>query len=572
MNSPITSLRVVVVLTTAILMAASLSCDQIEIYELYDRGMVVTADPIASEIGKQVLADGGNAFDAAVAVGFALAVVYPEAGNIGGGGFALLRDAAHDTVHALDFREIAPATAFETMYLDQEAEVIPDASTYGALAAGVPGTVAGLHEIWRQFGSLGWSALLAPAIMLADSGFTIEEGLATSLAENRVALAGFPATAAQFMPGGRLPRTGELFKQPDLGHTLRLIAQDERAGFYTGETAEKIQATMEANGGLITIKDLAAYEVTPRDPQRFRFDSLQIFSMPPPSSGGICLEQILRLLEPFDLTSLRPTSPQYLHLFCEAARLAFADRAEHLGDPDFVAIPDQLVSETYLDQRRTQINPDKARASESAIPGDPNAAESDQTTHYSICDKAGNMVAITYTLNTAFGSKLVVEGAGFLLNNEMDDFSIKPGHANVYGLVGGEANKIEPRKRMLSSMSPTLILLDSQPFMVLGSPGGSRIITTVAQAIISHRIFGLKAHEIVELPRFHHQWLPDILYVEKTGFDIDVRQDLIGRGHNVQEREPYGDLQLIAITPAGLMSGASDPRGRGSVAGLGTGD
>ena len=572
MNSPIPRLGVVVALATAILMATLLSCSQIEISKLYDRGLVVTADPIASEIGQQVLADGGNAFDAAVAVGFALAVVYPEAGNIGGGGFAVMRDAAHDTVHALDFREVAPATAFETMYLDQDTQVIAEASTYGALAAGVPGTVAGLHEIWRQFGTAEWSQLLAPAIKLADGGFTIDEDLAASLAENRAGLAGFPATAAQFIPGGRLPRTGELFKQPDLAHTLRLIAQHERAGFYDGETAEKIQATMEAHGGLITVDDLARYEVTPRDPQRFRFDSLRIYSMPPPSSGGICLEQILRLLEPFDLSSLRPSSPQYIHLFCEAARQAYADRAEHLGDPDFVAIPERLVSKEYLDDRRKQINHDKARASESAIPGDPDAVESDQTTHFSICDKAGNMVAITYTLNTAFGCKLVVEGAGFLLNNEMDDFSIKPGHANVYGLIGGEANKIEPRKRMLSSMSPTLILLDGQPYMVVGSPGGSKIITTVAQAIIAHRMFGLDAQEIVELPRFHHQWLPDIVYVEKAGFDISVRQDLIGRGHVVQEREPYGDLQLITITPAGLMAGASDPRGRGRVAGLGTGD
>ena len=567
-----THLRVTAALVAAALSVIALGCDALRVSKLYDRGVVVTAAPPASQVGRDILQRGGNAYDAAVAVGFALAVVHPEAGNIGGGGFAMMRDGRDQSVRSLDFREVAPRSAFETMYLDHQGEVIAGVSTYGALASGVPGTVAGLHEIWRKFGSLPWTELIAPAIALADSGFIVDDGLARSFDEYHDQLAGFPTTARQFLSGGVAPSAGDRLIQSDLAHSLTLIAAEERDGFYRGETAEKIQACMEQHHGLITMEDLAAYEPVWREPIHIAFDSLDIYSMPPPSSGGTCLGQILKLLEPFDFSRLNPSSVQYIHLFCEASRLAFADRSEHLGDPGFATIPAGLLDSAYLAKRRELIDPEQAHSSENVRPGDPAAIGSDQTTHYSICDGQGNMVAITYTLNTAFGSKLTVDGAGFLLNNEMDDFSIKPGHPNVYGLVGGEANKIEPRKRMLSSMSPTLVLMHGQPLMVLGSPGGSKIITTVAEAIIDFTRFDLTPEETVAQPRFHHQWLPDVIYLEQGGFDAAVTQGLTALGHTVRERAAYGDLQLVIVRPGGLMAGAFDPRGRGSVAGLGTGD
>lgn len=325
---------------------------------------------------------------------------------------------------------------------------------------------------------------------------------------------------------------------------------------------------MQRHGGLISRTDLADYRFVWREPIHIRFDSLDIYSMPPPSSGGVCVGQILKLLEPYEFSRYTPESVDYLHLFCEAARLAFADRSEHLGDPDFVPVSTSLLDEEYLARRRKLIRPDQASPSEQTRPGHLPAGESHQTTHFSLCDGDGNMVAVTYTLNTAYGCKLTVDGAGFLLNNEMDDFSIKPGFPNVYGLVGGEANKIEPGKRMLSSMSPTLVLKDETPFMVLGSPGGSKIITVVAQAIINFARFGLSLPEAVAQPRFHHQWLPDVVYLEQDAFDINVIQGLLGRGHDVRERQPYGDLQAIFVDDDGLMTGACDPRGRGLVAGL----
>ncbi|MEA3297838.1 MAG: gamma-glutamyltransferase [candidate division Zixibacteria bacterium] len=558
----------VVVGTAVVLISLSVGCTGIGISHYHEKAVVVTAAPIATNAGKAVLHEGGNAFDAAVTVGFVLAVVHPEAGNIGGGGFALTRHGTSGAIEALDFREVAPGAATEGMYQDDSGEVIPGLSTFGVIAAGVPGTVAGLYELWDKHGSLPWEQLVGVATALADTGFVIDKYLAASLEKHREDLSEFPETAKLFFPDGRSFRQGDRFIQEDLAKTLYAIATDGADGFYKGEVAGKIETCMRKHGGLITRDDLEQYRPVWRVPIHFKFDSLDIYSMPPPSSGGICVGQILKLLEPYDFSGFSPTSTEYIHLFCETSRLAFADRSEHLGDPDFTVIPNSLLNETYLKRRRDLISKGQASSSQKIRPGTPPLLESDQTTHFSLCDSAGNMVAITYTLNTAYGCKLAVNGAGFLLNNEMDDFSIKPGFPNVYGLVGGEANKIESGKRMLSSMSPTLVLKDNQPFMVLGTPGGSKIITVVAQTIINFTRYGMNLTDAVAHPRFHHQWLPDKIYLEQSVFDINAIQGLIARGHDVEERTPFGDLQAIHIDDNGLMTGASDSRGRGTVAGL----
>ncbi|MFH1686338.1 MAG: gamma-glutamyltransferase [bacterium] len=557
----------------AVLLAALLvvgaACDHFRVSHLYTHGVVVSAAPGASQAGLQILESGGNAFDAAVAVALALAVVHPEAGNLGGGGFALLRVASDQRVKTLDFRETAPAGASESMYLDAGGEVIAEASTYGALAAGVPGTVAGLYELWRSHGSLEWNQLVAPAIALARDGFEVDLYLANSLTEHAQELAGFASTAEQFLPDGRVPQAGDTLYQPDLSLTLRSIAAGGRDGFYTGDVARQIVDCMATHGGLISLDDLAAYEPVWRAPVTFHFDSFTVYSMPPPSSGGLCIGQILSLMEPADFSRMSPSSPDYLHRFAEAARLAFADRSEHLGDPAYYSIPGGLLDSAYLAARGKLMDSVKAGRSENILPGLPeNMTESDQTTHFCVCDSLGNMVSLTYTLNTSYGCKLVVEGAGFLLNNEMDDFSIKPGHANVYGLVGGQANKIEAGKRMLSSMAPTLVFNNEQPYLILGTPGGSKIITVVAQAILNMTRFGLDLDQCVAQARFHHQWLPDVLWVELGGYDINVIQELIRRGYDVRECEPYSDLQVIQFTGQGMLRGASDPRGNGAVAGF----
>ena len=543
-------------------------CAGIELSRYYERGVVVTAAPVATQVGEKIFAGGGNAFDVAVAVGFALAVVHPEAGNIGGGGFALIRDGHSGLVEALDFRETAPAGASEKMYLNDDHQVRPDASTTGALAAGVPGTVAGLYELWQRHGSLPWEQLVTPAAQLADTGFPVDDYLAASIAEHRESLTQFESTAELFRPGAKAPSVADRLLFSDLASTLYAIAGEGPVGFYRGTVADKIVSCMQEHGGLISHDDLKDYKSVWRTPIAFQFDSLTIYSMPPPSSGGICIGQILSLLQPYDFTTLSPQSVEYIHLFAEAARLSFADRSEHLGDPDFYDVPAGLLAPHYLAHRADLIHNDHATPSQQISPGAPISGESDQTTHYSVCDSAGNMVAITYTLNAAYGCKLVVQGAGFLLNNEMDDFSVKPGHPNRYGLIGGEANKIEPGKRMLSSMSPTLVLKSGQPFMVLGSPGGSKIITVVAQAIVNFTRFHLSLSETAAEARFHHQWLPDLLYLEEGRFGINTIQGLIARGHNIKERKAYSDLQVVYITEDGLMTGASDPRGRGSVWGF----
>ncbi len=531
----------------------------------YHRGAVTTASPEATAIGEQIFQQGGNAFDVAVAVGFALAVSYPEAGNIGGGGFALVRDAKSGEIRALDFREVAPLAATETMYLDSNGNVIDDLSLYSAKAVGVPGTVAGLHELWKNHGSLPWQALVQPSIELATSGLVIDQYMSGAIAEDAENLRRFDASARVYLPNGHPPAPGDTLRQPNLAATLKLIADSGPEPFYRGKIADQIVATMQEYGGLITHEDLAAYRPIWREPTHIRFDSLDIYSMPPPSSGGIIVGQILKLLEPFDLSVMTLTSPQYLHLFCEAFKLAFADRSLHLGDPAFWKAPN-LLDSMYLEQLRAKMNREVATPSSVIKPGDP-PYESDQTTHFSVCDSSGNMVAITYTLNTSFGSCLMVEGGGFLLNNEMDDFSIKPGVPNVYGLIGGEANKVEAGKRMLSSMSPTLVLKTNKPYLILGSPGGSKIITTVAEGILNFARFHRSASETVATARFHHQWAPDILYLEEASWAGTVSEDLKARGYTIKKIPAWCNLQLIAIDSSGAMTPASDPRGNGRAGG-----
>ncbi|HUV30544.1 MAG TPA: gamma-glutamyltransferase [Acidobacteriota bacterium] len=550
-----------------LLAAVTLACNSVNVSPLYRHGAVATTSPVASEVGRQVFIDGGNAYDVAVAVGFALAVAYPQAGNLGGGGFAVVRDGRSGRIQALDFRETAPGSADETMYLDDTGAVIPGLSTYGARACGVPGSVAGLYELWRDRGALEWSDLVLRAARLADTGFLIDEFLAGALSSYRVELSSFPETAAIFLPGGALLKPGDRLVQKDLARTLYRIAEEGPGAFYQGPIAVLIDSCMRRHGGLITLSDLQSYVPVWREPVHFVFDSLDVYSSPPPSSGGIAVGQILTLLEPYDFSRYNPASPEYMHLFCEASRLVFADRAEHLGDPGFYDVPEGLVSEAYLAARRELIQAGRAGSSQNVAAGRPPHGESDETTHYSVCDGDGNMVAVTTTINTSFGSKLVVEGAGFLLNNEMDDFAIKPGFANTYGLVGSEANKIEPGKRMLSSMAPTLVLRQGEPFLITGSPGGSRIITTVAQSILNYTRFGLPLADAIARPRFHHQWLPDVVYLEEGGYDVAVMQTLIKYGHNLEERSAYGDLQMIAVDAGGFMQAASDPRQGGAPAG-----
>jgi gamma-glutamyltranspeptidase/glutathione hydrolase len=556
----------------AIISAAVLfwSCNSLTVERFHENGIIATASPIATGIGLNILETGGNATDAAVAVAFALAVCYPKAANIGGGGFALIYDPQDSVVSALDFRETAPSKAAAGIYLDESGNVIKDASLVGAKAAGVPGTVAGLYYLWRRYGSMDWARLLEPAIKLADTGFVVTEQLAESVARYHDALAQFPETRAVFFSGDRPLRCGGRLIQKDLAATLERISIDTTAGFYSGTTADLIVRTMETYGGLIDHTDLENYRPVWREPIHFKFDSLDVYSMPPPSSGGVIMGEILKLIESYDFSSYTVGSADYIHLFAEACRLAYADRAVQLGDPDFVDNPiDELLSQAYIQSRRTLI--DMARAGNSLKTESGLSRlkpETGSTTHFSIADSSGNIVSLTYTINTDFGSKLVVKGAGFLLNNEMDDFAVKSGVPNFYNLVGSKANEIAPGKRMLSSMAPTIIMKKGKPLLVLGAPGGSKIITTVAEVIIDVIRFGLNLKEAVRQPRFHHQWLPDTLYLEMGGFDVNVMQDLISRGHTVKEISPYSDVQAIYFNIDGLMTGASDPRGSGAVDGF----
>ncbi len=536
--------------------------------------MVATTDRVASEIGAEILRRGGNAVDAAVAIHFALAVINPEAGNLGGGGFLVIHT-ADGVSAALDFRETAPARASRDMYLDSLGEVTEN-SVAGHLASGVPGSVAGMYEAHRRFGSLPWPELVQPAIHLAE-GVVVHERLASSLGRYADRLREYAATEAAFLPGGEPPRVGDRFSQPDLAATLGRVAAEGSDGFYRGRTAELIVAEMEQGGGLITQQDLAAYRAVWRTPVSFTYRGHRVISMPPPSSGGATLGEILKILEGYELAESGHHSPRHIHLFSEAAKRGFADRNAYLADPDFVAQPvARMVSEGYADRRRARIQAGRATPSEEVspglgpAPGAGGASESEHTTHYSVLDAAGNAVAVTTTINSLYGSRVTVAGAGFLLNNEMDDFTSKPGVPNQFGLVQGAANEIEPGKRMLSAMTPTIVLgPDGGVRLITGSPGGPTIITTVAQLISNLVDFGMTLEEATRAPRLHHQHLPDVLRYEVNGVAPAVVAELERMGHRVEERGGYqGDAQSIGILPDGVRLGVADPRRGGAAVGV----
>jgi gamma-glutamyltranspeptidase / glutathione hydrolase len=532
-------------------------------------GMVSSTDRVASEIGVEMLRRGGNAFDAAAAVHFALAVVNPEAGNIGGGGFLVATLPDGQRV-ALDFRETAPMAAHADMFLD-DAGNVTQASVVGHLASGVPGSVGGMWEAHRRYGALPWADVVAPALNLAD-GIVVHDRLASSLRSAASRLRQFPATAAAFLPDGSPPRVGDRFSQPDLRETLRRIARAGRDGFYRGETADLIVAEMRRGGGLITHEDLDRYRAVWREPVEVEYRGYRVVSMPPSSSGGPTLGLMLNILEGYDLAGAGFLSRDHVHLFTEASRRAFADRNVYLADPDFVDVPlADMVSERYAAERRQEIRPDRATPSAQTEPGlGPPPVESEHTTHYSVIDAHGNAVAVTTTINSLYGSRVTVAGAGFLLNNEMDDFTARPGVPNQFGLVQGAANAIEPGKRMLSAMTPTIVLdVLGQPRLLVGSPGGPTIISTVAQVISNMVDFGMTLPEAVAAPRLHHQHLPDVLRYERDGLAPDVVSALQSMGHQVDGRPGFqGDVTAIVVEPDGSFLGVADPRRGGAAVGL----
>jgi gamma-glutamyltranspeptidase / glutathione hydrolase len=533
-------------------------------------GMVATTDRVASEIGAEILRRGGNAVDAAVATHFALAVVNPEAGNIGGGGFLVVR-MADGTTASLDFREAAPMAATRDMFLDAEGNVT-EASLVGHRAAGVPGSVAGMWEAHRRFGSLPWAELVQPAVALAD-GIVVHERLATSLNTYQERLRRYPATAAVFLPGGRAPRVGERLVQRDLAETLRRVAAEGADGFYRGRTAELVEAEMRRGGGIMDRADLARYRAVWRDPVRFQYRGHEVISMPPPSSGGATMAALLKILEGYDLRTLGYHSPEHVHLFAEAARRAYADRNAYLADPDFVPQPtERMASAAYAAERRATIRMDRATLSGEVRPGlGPVPEEGENTTHYSVVDRQGNAVAVTTTINSLYGNLVTVEGAGFLLNNEMDDFTSKPGVPNQFGLVQGAANAVAPGKRMLSAMTPTIVLSpEGRVRLVTGTPGGSTIITTVAQIVSNVVDWEMDVARATLAPRLHHQHLPDELRFERRGLERTTVEGLRALGHRVEERQGYqGDVQSIVVLPGGQLTGVSDLRRGGAAVGVG---
>ncbi|PWW48868.1 gamma-glutamyltransferase [Melaminivora alkalimesophila] len=522
-------------------------------------GMVASEQELASRIGLDILKAGGNAVDAAVAMGFALAVALPNAGNIGGGGFMMVHDARTGRNVALDFREVAPSRFTRDIYLDAQGNVIDGKSLYTHYAVGVPGTVAGLEHALKKWGTMPLNKVVAPAVELADKGFVVSETLAKVLQQEQKNMGKWPATQAIFWKNGAPLQRGDLLVQKDLAQSLRLIGQQGAKAFYEGEIAQKIAAEMAPHAGALTLADLKNYKVVEREPVSGSYRGYQIVSMPPPSSGGVHLIQILNMMERWPMREWGVNSARSVHHMAESMKLAYADRSEYLGDPDFVKVPLKgLTSKRYAEQLAAGIAPTQARDAKAIKPGQPQPYESDQTTHFSVVDKAGNAVAVTYTLNTNFGSGIVAKGTGIVLNNEMDDFSAKPGVANAYGLIGGDANAVAPGKRPLSSMMPTMVLKDGKPVLVTGSPGGARIITTVLQTVVNTIDYGMNPFEAAATPRFHHQWTPDELRIEK-GFSSDTLALLRQWGHKVAVKPAMGRTQTIQIRD-GMLYGASDPR------------
>lgn len=531
------------------------------------KGMVVSRDAIASRVGADILARGGNAVDAAVATGFALAVTFPQAGNVGGGGFMLVYLADQKRTVAVDYREMAPAASHRDLFLDKQGAVDKGLARFSHRSAGVPGTVAGLAHVLEKYGTLSLKEAMAPAIKLAREGFLVDYPLAHSLASRTDRFRQHAASARYFLKADGNPyRAGERFKQKDLAWTLRQIAEQGAGAFYRGEVADRIVAEMKRGDGLITHDDLAAYRVVEREPVMGNYRGYQVVSMPPPSSGGVHLLQMLNILEGWDLPSLGHNSAAYLHRLTEVMRRAYADRSEYLGDPDFYDVPvNQLIDKQYAARLRDSIALDKATRSTVVAPALELPDESSQTTHYVAWDKDGNVATNTYTLNFSYGSGIAVAGAGFLLNNEMDDFSSKPGTPNAFGLVGGEANAIEPRKRPLSSMTPTLVLKDGKPWLATGSPGGSRIITVVLQTVLNSIDFDMNVAESSIAPRIHHQWLPDEIYLE-NGIGVDTRNLLKAMDHNLSERQYILGRTSTIMSDGNYLYGFCDLRWPGGEA------
>ncbi len=543
----------------------AISCKNQETVQVYetqklidvDSMAVVTAHPAASKIGLAILEQGGNAVDAAIATQFALAVCYPIAGNIGGGGFMLYRDSSGQ-VSALDFREKAPRRAFQDMYLDSDMNIVKDASTLGAFAVGVPGTVAGMEAAFLKGSRLkDWTKLLQPAIDLAENGFKLTARQAKNLNNSQRKFRKANVTTSDFISRKSF-KAGQIFTQKDLANTLRLIQSNGTDGFYKGPVAADIVKCMELQGGIITAEDLENYTAKWRDPIAFDYKDHRVFSMSPPSSGGVVLAQLLNAIEPYPISDWGFQDPRSIHLMVEAEKRAFADRSVHLGDPDFYPVPiDALISKDYTLKRMETFDPSKASVIDSISAS---ALESEETTHFSIIDPWGGAVSVTTTLNTAFGSKVVVDGAGFILNNEMDDFSSKVGEPNFYGLVGAEANKIEAEKRMLSSMTPTIVEKEGNLFMVVGTPGGSTIITSVFQTIVNVIEFNLDLVDAVHNCRFHHQWKPEFVFLEEDCLPEETRKSLSALGHNLKSRSSIGRVEAILVDENGI-SAVADNRG-----------
>ncbi|MCC6343011.1 MAG: gamma-glutamyltransferase [Bryobacterales bacterium] len=556
------ALRIPCILPAVLLFASPLAADHPEHAR---HAMVAAQEPLATDVGVAVLRAGGNAVDAAVAVAFALAVTHPSAGNLGGGGFLLVRLANGESTF-LDFRERAPAKSTHDMYLGPGGKPTGGSIT-GWRAAGVPGTVSGLETAHRKFGSKPWAELVAPAVRLAR-GFPVSYAFAKSLESHAELLNRFPESKRIFLRNGRYYEPDEIFAQPELRRTLERIARGGAHEFYEGETARKLAEAMEANGGLITAGDLKSYRTVERRPLTGAYRGYSIITAPPPSSGGVGLLQMMGMLEGTNYQDNGAGSAAAIHFVAEVMRRYYADRSEYLADPDFFRVPvSRLLDRKYIAARRSTIQPGKASTPAEIKAGNLQLAESSETTHLSIVDERGNAVALTYTINGGYGCGVTAPGLGFLLNNEMDDFAVKPGEPNMFGLVQGESNAIQPNKRPLSSMTPTILLKDGKLFMVVGAPGGSRIITGVLQVILNVIDFGMNVQDAIDAPRFHHQWMPDRLYLER-GFSPDTIALLKARGHTVDSASSVANVEAVVVRPDGWLAGGSDRRAHGKAAGF----
>ena len=545
-------------LKTLILISILTSCESQNEGIISKNAMVVSARSEASQIGIDILKMGGNAFDAMVATELALAVTYPSAGNIGGGGFMVYRK-NDGSVGALDYREKAPIKSTKDMYLDENGDIIEGLNMIGALSVGVPGTIAGIFEVHEKFGSLPIKDIFEPVIKLAKDGVVVTEKQSQKIKENQQYFKLVNKTPTLF---DKDFKTNDLIRYENLASTLNRIMINGKDEFYRGETASKLVKYIQENGGKISLEDLDNYKPVWREPVIFEYDDLNIISMSPPSSGGICINQILKMIEPYDLEELGHNSVNYIKLLVEAERRSFADRSHFLGDPDFVKISvDKLVNEEYLKNRMKNFTFDEPTNSFNLKHGNMSIVESEETTHYSIVDSFGNAIAATTTLNSSYGSKLYCDELGFFLNNEMDDFSSKPGFPNMYGLIGGVANKIEPEKRMLSSMTPTIVEKNNQLYMTLGTPGGSTIITSVIQTILNVHEFNMSMNEAVNSPRFHHQWMPDSIRIESDRFSTIIKDELEKSGYKLNDKGLIGRVDGILIKSDKTLEGGADKRG-----------